>query len=862
MKKGLGSLFIFAVVLIIIILAGIASAQEINLAASANGGFASGSGGNRGIFSDMNDGNLTSRSGYGIYYRGHSDFSGTVIGNVTFDQIVPTLSSIEVNYEVIFRGSVMNTWSTKELYIKQNGQWNFIQSGFNSGVSIDGPWTDVEAVSFVLSGGLQWTSPFSYAYGEFYINEIEAWGEPCSQLTCADNYSGQCGSALDDGCGGTLNCSTNCGSGKTCQAGFCTCGADDTIMKLSQSTGALGALWNDTTYNYNICYEDIFGSSYTEASPHECDNNRIISLNNTENAYASVNNTIDYDIPVCYGNLECRAVGGCNDINYAALSNGAIAEKDLAGYDTNYITSNWYDGNVTHGIDESRDDYCGGGHREDGRRSYMTYTITFSTTATAINTLIIDYIVASAGGNEQRKLELWNGSNWITVSENDNKLPVTTYYNSGGPNSLIGLDERATINGLWYNISKIRIFLYCPYHDKNSEYVAVFNVQAIGPNCVPGSCDINEETVVRLSQDTNSLISNASDTSYPIKICCKRGEIIPSTERYWTNMKGEKITNADIEDTVLMVYSGVSQAYDFDIWEDDITWGFPHDDKIKTSVSSFLKDEKAIAKWIINPDDFEEQTSDYEHFFFIVDSERSPDLNVSENNYNNSVPKAKIIEPVEGNNYIIRSATGKTETIDFIQDSEDEDDDLKVLWDFDDKTNSGWLENCLTTGNCNTNHDYDDPGTKDIVLQAEEMTRRQTSKDTSRINVYKEGLNVFVILEKKVSGKTVLLNATKSFVSDCYDTYGECDAAHTDADLTGNATTDCREINDSDDNLVKLYCYNRKITYKGPGANAQLIFSIDGAAFQPQEIEDFVFFTAFDKPGEHIIELNLAYKKS
>ncbi len=178
------------------------------------------------------------------------------------------------------------------------------------------------------------------------------------------------------------------------------------------------------------------------------------------------------------------------DINYAAASNGATAEKDLTGYGANYITSNWYDGDVNHGIDGSRSDYYGGGHREDGRCSYITYTVNFFETAPVINTLIIDYIVAQAALVTKRKLELWDGSQWIVVSENDNKLPMTTYYNSNGPNSLIGLDERAIIDGPWYNISKIRIFLHAPCHSKNSEYVAIFNVQAIGPEqeCTSGKC--------------------------------------------------------------------------------------------------------------------------------------------------------------------------------------------------------------------------------------------------------------------------------------------------------------------------------------------------------------------------------------
>lgn len=43
----------------------------------------------------------------------------------------------------------------------------------------------------------------------------------CVLKTCSLNYSGQCGSALSDGCGGTLNCANNCQNGQTCSNGNC-----------------------------------------------------------------------------------------------------------------------------------------------------------------------------------------------------------------------------------------------------------------------------------------------------------------------------------------------------------------------------------------------------------------------------------------------------------------------------------------------------------------------------------------------------------------------------------------------------------------------------------------------------------------
>ncbi len=42
----------------------------------------------------------------------------------------------------------------------------------------------------------------------------------CVPATCGD-FPGACGASLDNGCGGTLDCSSNCATAETCQAGVC-----------------------------------------------------------------------------------------------------------------------------------------------------------------------------------------------------------------------------------------------------------------------------------------------------------------------------------------------------------------------------------------------------------------------------------------------------------------------------------------------------------------------------------------------------------------------------------------------------------------------------------------------------------------
>jgi len=87
------------------------------------------------------------------------------------------------------------------------------------------------------------------------------------------------------------------------------CADEDRIMKLYSSTNSHGALWNDVSYTYDICYSQIFGSVYNGANPHFCiGTNKVLGLYQESNSHAEIPSLDNYNISVCYGDLECRAV--------------------------------------------------------------------------------------------------------------------------------------------------------------------------------------------------------------------------------------------------------------------------------------------------------------------------------------------------------------------------------------------------------------------------------------------------------------------------------------------------------------------------------------------------------------------------
>jgi len=109
-----------------------------------------------------------------------------------------------------------------------------------------------------------------------------------------------------------------------------SCAPDNTVMKLSASTNAHGALWNQGSYGSYVCC-DFTGT-------HNCTgNNKIIGLSATTNAHAEIKSGTSYNNPdyrVCFGDLSCTMVTGSScpsnypiaTVSLSALTNAHIAQ--------------------------------------------------------------------------------------------------------------------------------------------------------------------------------------------------------------------------------------------------------------------------------------------------------------------------------------------------------------------------------------------------------------------------------------------------------------------------------------------------------------------------------------------------------
>jgi len=478
--------------------------------------------------------------------------------------------------------------------------------------------------------------------------------------------------------------------------------------------------------------------------------------------------------------------------------------------------------------------------------------------------------------NDQRIIRLYSESNSHAASWNPSNSDYTieicydeifgqTYTGIDPPHECTGDNK---IIGLFSNFNS---HAEIPSLNNYPTPVCYGNLTCV-KDTTPGipCSDPNKKVVLRLYNNTNSHVSTANYFNYPIKICCGDTGYLPpppSENVSWTNMLGDLISmrGAEIEDTVLMRYvSQAGNSYDFKILENDAI--LDDDIRIIPSTENFDFDSHLSAKWKITQEDYNlgdglivGEPGRESEFYFMVNNEdfnHSYDLIIRKYSWENSLPNASITIPaVDDNKYLINSQ------ISFSQGSSDIDDDLNIIWDFNDG-NSQEFSDCLTfnRNNCDTNHSYSSSGVKIIKLTAKEMTRSQSAEDSVRILVYQPGINVFGMIDSPgvgevISGQWADINASSSFVAEC--SYGEC--------LNPNVIEGCYEVTNE---TYILYCYDFPKPTVGGTYNIFMQWIFDKNLENPFEVEgywstDYIKVVEFDQrfrdPGYHTADLNIGY---
>ena len=278
-------------------------------------------------------------------------------------------------------------------------------------------------------------------------------------------------------------------------------------------------------------------------------------------------------------------------------------------------------------------------------------------------------------------------------------------------------------------------------------------------NTLGGSSDVvNGGTLKIFCMNSGSI--NASllyGRLYNTSAC---GQVIITNNLFnatWTNLNGNIISNSQLGDTVRMVAGGfgfnLTQQINYTIYKNNSFWFM----RWVTPLSTTLSNDLWITPELANNVYFKAKLNLLEN--------TSNLMNITSTN--DAMPIANIINPVNNLKWSVNYS------INFTHSSSDEDDLLKLNWNFGDGTNESYYNYslALTPNLGNTKHNYTDGGIYTVRLTASEMTRTKSDVDSRLVYILKPGINVMPVITSPSSDQNysgwVNFNASQSFVANC-----------------------------------------------------------------------------------------------
>jgi len=316
-------------------------------------------------------------------------------------------------------------------------------------------------------------------------------------------------------------------------------------------------------------------------------------------------------------------------------------------------------------------------------------------------------------------------------------------------------------------------------------------------------------------------------------------------------MNGVPIANASQGETVLMVYGGYQltdktinytvQEYNSSfVWYNPFTW-FSKDWNSANKISG-----NAVEPWVVSGN------SNYRKRFVAAVNATSIS-NISSNltiiDGTNSVPVFGNINPQDN----MRVSVGSL--ILFNQSAIDEDDLLKITWNFGDGNITTFYNysSYINSSSADIKHNYTNSGIYYWTLGVEEMNPGRINKDLIQRTVYvlKEGINVVPIVTSPANGmsygaKWVQFNASQTYVANC--TTG---IMASPLFKTNDGLLNCSFVHSP--GATSTGAYNLTFTWNlGEGAS----FSGD---FDKNYGDVVVFKHRYSTSGRHVVSLNVRY---
>ncbi len=100
------------------------------------------------------------------------------------------------------------------------------------------------------------------------------------------------------------------------------CQDSQTILKIAASQNAHVETPSGSLYSLRLCYNEIFGKSYSASNPHACTGSNLVAkLSQQTNAHIEGPGSTLYNTQICYGDLSCTLRSGlCNSNEQQLLS--------------------------------------------------------------------------------------------------------------------------------------------------------------------------------------------------------------------------------------------------------------------------------------------------------------------------------------------------------------------------------------------------------------------------------------------------------------------------------------------------------------------------------------------------------------
>jgi len=320
--------------------------------------------------------------------------------------------------------------------------------------------------------------------------------------------------------------------------------------------------------------------------------------------------------------------------------------------------------------------------------------------------------------------------------------------------------------GYYGNVAVVTYYTY--YNDSDhdgygdsADYKSLTGASGVYSTTIGGDCNDNNANIHPGATEICNSFDDDCDGLIDVGVGLN---CVGISSTYWTNLNGaEIISSADKGDMVFMKVPGVNLAlqnitynisqFSSTTWWNPFSWFKQQTSTVEASL--------ATANWVAD-------TAGLFMFKASVDNVAqniSNNLTVTDNGASgNSEPIATIVSPTEISGLVSS----------FTHTSSDEDDLLRLTWDFGDGNTTSFenYSKALTPLLGNIAHTYVIGGKwYEVSLTATEMTRGQSDTDSKSIYVFKEGINVVPIVTSPVKGQAVgnviFFNASSSYVADC-----------------------------------------------------------------------------------------------